>query len=386
MRLLLSVKRSRIGMAFCAAIATAAVLGACGGGVPGDAVAQVGSANITKAAFDHWLLVANNATQASTGTKAPPVPDPPNYTNCIAAERKIPAEAGASAAQLKTVCSQNYQSLVTEVMSFLIQAVWIQGEAVDRHVSVTAKQVNKGYEAERLVSTPPLKTAAELRAFLAASGETIADLEWRTRLSLLANAISLKVQKGAAKVTSAAIAAYYKKNIASLTTPQTRSVHLVETSTSASAAKVKSLLAGGASYATVAPKYSIDPTTKTTGGAETVRPGQLTTQISAAIFAAKPGVLTGPVTTAFGYYVFTVDSVTPARVPTLKQETATIRSTIASSQEAAASSKLQADFTVKWTARTTCATGFIVSSCKNAPKTSTSSSSGASTGATAATG
>jgi hypothetical protein len=40
-------------MAFCAAIATAVVLGACGGGVPGDAVAVVGSAPITKAAFNH---------------------------------------------------------------------------------------------------------------------------------------------------------------------------------------------------------------------------------------------------------------------------------------------------------------------------------------------
>jgi foldase protein PrsA len=141
-------------------------------------------------------------------------------------------------------------------------------------------------------------------------------------------------------------------------------------------------LASGQSYATLAPKYSIDPTTKNVGGKLIgVRPGELTAQVSAAIFAAKVDVLSGPVKTAFGWYVFTVDSSTPAKVPTLAAETKTIRSTIAATQEAKASAALESDFTKKWTQRTTCASGYIVTSCGNAPKTSSSST--ASTGATA---
>ena len=79
-------------------------------------------------------------------------------------------------------------------------------------------------------------------------------------------------------------------------------------------------------------------------------------------------------------YVFTVDASKPASVPSLKAATATIKSTIASQQQAAANAVLQNDFTKKWTSRTTCASGFIVTpSCGNAPKAS-------STGATGATG
>ena len=380
-RLLLSPKRLRIGLAFCAAIATAVVLGACGGGIPGDAVAQVGGASVTKAAVDHWLTVANDSTQASTGAAAPPLPVPPDFTACIAGERKQAANAADTTAALKTLCSQSYEALVNEVMNFLVQAIWLQGEAVDRGVTVTSAQVEKSYQHQRKASTPTLVTTAELNAFLAKSGETVKDLKWHTYLNLLANAISLKVQKQAGKVSSAAIAAYYKKNLATLTTPETRDLHLVETTTQATALKVKSLLAGGASYATVAKQYSIDPTTKSAGGVMLgVRTGELTTQLSAAVFAAKPKVLTGPVKTAFGFYVFTVDASKPASVPSLKAATATIKSTIASQQQAAANAVLQNDFTKKWTSRTTCASGFIVTpSCGNAPKAS-------STGATGATG
>jgi foldase protein PrsA len=311
------------------------------------------------------------------------VPVPPNYTACIAADRK--ASATETVAEAKTLCKESYQSLLTEVVNFLVQADWIEGEAVDRHVKVTTAQVEKSYTSQRAVSNPPLKTQKELNRFLAAAGETVADLKWRTRLSLLADAISLKVEKAAEKVSAAKIAAYYHSHLSTLGVPATRDVQLIETSSASSAAKVKALLASGQSYATLAPKYSIDPTSKKTGGKLVgVRAGELTTQVSDAIFAAKIGVLTGPVKTPFGYYVFTVDSATAPKVPTLKSSTASIRSTLASEQESKATASLEADFTKKWTARTTCASGYIVSpSCGNAPKTSTSSSTTPATGATA---
>ena len=61
-----------------------------------------------------------------------------------------------------------------------------------------------------------------------------------------------------------------------------------------------------------------------------MRPGELNTQLSAAIFAAKVGALNGPLKTAFGYYVFTVDSSTAAKVPTLAQATKQIKAAITS--------------------------------------------------------
>jgi foldase protein PrsA len=373
-------------MAFCAAIATAVVLGACGSGIPGNAVATVGSAPITKAALNHWIVVANDSSQGSSGTVAPPLPVPPNYTACMAAEKKVAANIADTPAQLKALCAQAYKSLVNEVMGYLINALWIEGEAADRGVKVTSAQVEKSFVSQRKASKPSLATTAALNSFLAKSGQTIADLKWRTYLNLLYNGLLLQVQKQAEKVTPAQISAYYHSHLSSLTTPETRNVHLIETQTAATAAKVKSLLAGGTSYATLAPKYSIDPTSKGTGGSLLgVRTGELNAQITAAIFAAKVNVLTGPLKTAFGYYVFTVNAITPAVTPTLSKATTEIKSAITSARETAAQTALTTAFTKTWPSRTTCATGYITASvCGNAPKTSSTSSTGATTGATSA--
>src|SRR5579871_6210555 len=135
----------RVGMAFCAAIATAVIVGACGSGVPGNSVAVVGGRSITKAALTHWLNVANDATQASTGQKAPPLPVPPNYTACVAAERGNGTATSQTTAALKQTCAQNYKQLLSTVLNYLIQAVWVQGEAHDRGVTVSQKAVDKSY-------------------------------------------------------------------------------------------------------------------------------------------------------------------------------------------------------------------------------------------------
>jgi foldase protein PrsA len=162
----------------------------------------------------------------------------------------------------------------------------------------------------------------------------------------------------------------------------------VETSSQATAAKVRSLLAGGSSYATVAPKYSIDPTTKAAGGKMLgVSPSELNAQLSAAVFAAKAGKLSGPVKTAFGYYVFTVDAITPSSLQSLKTATPTIKTLLAQQQVTKAEAALQTDFSKKWTARTNCRSGYVVApSCSNAPKTATGSTSTGAAGAATATG
>jgi foldase protein PrsA len=351
-------------MAFCAAIATAVVLGACGSDIPGNAVVQIGNASITTAALDHWLAVANDTNQASTGVAAPALPLPPDYTKCVAEQRKSAGSTATNTTTLKALCTQSYQALVNQILPFLIQTIWIQGEAADRGVKVTQAKLESSFRQARNASNPP--------------GETIADLKWYLYVKLLFAQVEVKVQKEASKVSSAQIAAYYKKNLPALTKPATRNLHLVETASQATAANVKSLLAGGSSYATVAPKYSIDPTTKTVGGRMVgVSPSELNAQLSAAVFAAKQGVLSGPVKTAFGYYVFTVDSITPSSVPSLAGETATIRSLITQQQVAKAENALQTGLTKKWSPRTSCRAGYVVSLCSNAPTTST-----AATGAT----
>jgi len=370
-------------MAFCAAIATAVTLGACGSGLPGNAVVQIGSATISMAAFDHWLTVANDGSQVTSGAKASPAPIPPDYTACIAAAEKAAGDTAASKAPAavaadKSTCESDFQStLLPEVLDYLILRMWIQGEAYDRGIHVTAKQVMASFESARKASSnPSLESAAALRKFEAASGETLGDLLWDTRADLLADKIELQIEHTADKVTEAQIVNYYKAHKSKYETPETRNIDLVLVSTAAEADKVKGLLQGGASYATVAKRYSIDTTSKAAGGAMVgVTTAELTPQLSTQVFAAKAGVLTGPVKTAFGYYVFTVNKINPSTTETFAQAKASIKTTIQQQQVTKAENALQPDLTKKWAPRTVCRSGYQVATyCSNAPKSSSTGS------------
>jgi foldase protein PrsA len=375
----------RTAVACCAAIVTAVAVGACGGGVPSDAVATVGSASVLQKQVAHWLTVANDASFVGTDTAPTPIPVPPAYTACIAAHGASTSSTPALVAAAKTACDTSYHTLLKTVIEFLVQAIWIQGEAVDRGVHVTNAAVVKNFDSERKAQFP---TTAKFNTFLAESGETVADLQWRIRLNLLQTAIVNKIKAQADKVTSAQIAAFYKAHRSEFSEPERRNLELVLVSSAATAAKVESLLAGGASYATVAKQYSIDPTTKDKGGVtDGVEPNEETPEFNVKIFKAPVGVLQSPVRTAFGYYVFTVTKSLPASVESLAAATTAIKSSISSTRLQAAEQSLETGFVAKWKKRTQCASADLDSTvCENAPTAATGASgtTAAATGATSA--
>jgi hypothetical protein len=149
-------------------------------GALGRVIVRIGDATISRAALNHWLAVANDTNQASSGVKAAPLPLPPDYTACIKAQQaaagntRASKSAGEVAAE-KATCETNYRTLVTEVLNYLIPRMWAQGEAASLNIHVTPAQIEKAYEQERKASRPPLTTRKELRDFLAASGEAAAD-------------------------------------------------------------------------------------------------------------------------------------------------------------------------------------------------------------------
>src|SRR5947208_14831736 len=96
-----------------AAIAAAAalVVAGCGDSVPSNGVAKVGDTVITKAEFDHWLNAAAHQQAAAAPGTPVVVPDPPNFTNCVAAKQKQPLPKGTPApraSDLKSQCQQEY--------------------------------------------------------------------------------------------------------------------------------------------------------------------------------------------------------------------------------------------------------------------------------------
>jgi foldase protein PrsA len=163
-------KRLRFIPALGAVLFAVVGLSACGGGIPGNAVVQVGGTPITKATFDHWMGVASASTSATTGATAakPVIPEPPNYTACVAhlaatAPKPAKGQSAPTTAALKTQCEQQYKSLQQEVLGFLISSSWVLGEASSLGVKMSDKEVKKEFEKIKNTQFPK---AAEFEKFL----------------------------------------------------------------------------------------------------------------------------------------------------------------------------------------------------------------------------
>ncbi|HEY4451374.1 MAG TPA: peptidyl-prolyl cis-trans isomerase [Solirubrobacteraceae bacterium] len=366
-------------------------LAACGGGgIPGNAVVDVGGTAITRPTFKHWITVA--AVSGSIGQLAvgkPAAPEPPEYTACIShldevAEHELSAKKIKSIpakATLKSQCAQQYESLKREVMGFLISSQWIIGEAASLGVKVSDAEVKKQFLKIRSQQFP---STAEFEKFLTTSGQTVSDLLLRVKLNMLSQKIQQKIAKSKVKVTQAQIQKYYNENQSRYSVPEKRSVEIVLTKTEAAANSAKKEIESGKSFASVAKSKSIDPTSKSKGGLlGEVTKGQEEQALDTAIFSAQKGTLGGPIKTSFGFYVFEVLGTKAGSQQSLSQVQAAIKQQLTATQQQTALSTFVKDFKKKWTAKTDCRAGFVVEDCKQykAPKTS---STGAATGTTPA--
>jgi len=366
-------------------------LSACGGGgIPGNAVVQVGGSSITTAAFKHWMTVATVSAAGSSGSamlaKDTAPPEPPNYTACIAFLKGIAVkerEPGGSAkgtpvpkpANLKKACISQYTTLSQEVLSFLISSDWVVEEANSLGVTLSDKEVKKEFEKVKNTQFPK---ASEFEKFLASSGQTVSDLLLRVKLNMLSQKIQQKVVKDKGKVTQAQIAKYYNENQSHFGAPEKRNVQIILTKTEAAAKSAKKEVESGKSFASVAKRVSTDPTSKANGGLLTeVVKGEEEKALDTAIFSASKNVLTGPVNTPFGYYILDVKSVTPGSQQTLAQAQSSIKAQLSSTQQQKALSKFVKEFKKKWLGKTDCRSGYVVADCKGykAPKTSSTSTS-----------
>jgi foldase protein PrsA len=361
------IKAARIALSLTAVAGVGATFAACGG-VPGNAVATVDGEAVDKTEFAHWMNVAAK----STGQPNAAVPDPEaGYAKCIAAKRKAtPAPAKGQPkvtdAQLKTQCTQEYEQLRNQVLQLLISFKWIQGEAETMGVKVTDAEVKKSFAEQKKQSFPKDE---DYKKFIKTSGQTEADILQRVKLDLLSNKIRDKVVKGKDTVTDKAIADFYNKNKARFAQPEKRDLRVVLTKGKGDADKAKAALDSGDSWTKVAKEYSIDDTSKASGGKLPAQAkGTLDKELDDAVFSAKKGELVGPVKTQYGYYVFSVTNVTDASQQTLAEAKETIKQTLQSQNQQTALDKFVKDFTARWKEKTECSEGYKTSDCKNGPK------------------
>jgi foldase protein PrsA len=364
--------------ALCAVLFAIFALAACGG-IPGNAVLQVDGTPITKTTFNHWMGVAAVSSAAGLGTSKPPIPEPPKFTACIehlkqTTPKPKKGQPETTQAQFKQQCEQQYKSLQQEVLGFLISSQWVLGEAGSLGVKVSDKEVKKRFEQIRNQQFPK---AAEFERFLQNSGQSVSDLLLRVKLNLLSSKIQQKVVKAKATPTKKQIEKYYNENPQRFSVPEKRDLELILTKTAAQANKAKQEVASGKSFASVAKRVSIDPTSKQNGGLlPGVVKGQEEKSLDAAVFAANVNTLQGPIKTAFGVYVFRVKSTTPGTKQTLKQSEASIKQQLTATGQQTALTDFVKKFKKKWKSKTDCRSGFVVMDCKQykEPKTPASPS------------
>jgi foldase protein PrsA len=364
----------RVIPALCAVLFALFAFASCGG-IPDNAVLQVDGTPITKSAFNHWMGVA--AVSSSGGlarTSKPVVPEPPQYTACVehlkaTTPKPIKGQPETTTAQFKAQCETQYKTLQGEVLGFLISSQWVLGEAGSLGVSVSDKEVKKRFEQIRNQQFPK---AAEFERFLANSGQSVSDLLLRVKLNLMSSKIQQKVVRSKSTVTKKQVEKFYNENPARFGVPERRDLEIILTKTEAQAAKAKAEVASGKSFASVAKRVSIDPTSKSNGGLlPGVVKGQEEKSLDSAVFAAKANVLEGPVKTPFGVYVFRVKAITAGSKQSLAQSEASIKQQLMATHQQAALTEFVKKFKEKWKAKTDCRSSFVVMDCKQykAPKT-----------------
>jgi parvulin-like peptidyl-prolyl isomerase len=365
---------SALGAVFVALVG----LAACGGssGIPSDAVVKVGDVPISQEAFKHWLRIAT-LSGASGEITNPAPPEPPNYTACIKRFNEIQkisrkGKKPLTEAELKTQCETQYKSYKQEVLGFLISSQWVLSEADRLGVKVSDSEVKKQFNK---IKSQQFPRQAEFQKFLQTSGQSVSDLLLRVRLNLLSQKIQQKITKKG-QVSNAQAEKYYNNNKSKYGASEKRSVRLLSTKTEAEAAKAKKEVQSGQSFTAVAKRVSTDPTAKVNGGVlNGVVKGQEEQTLDNAIFSAQKGVLSGPLKTPFGYYVYEVTSIAPGSQQSYAQAKQSIKTQLAATQGQEALTKFVKEFKARWKAKTDCRAAYQVADCKQAatPKTGTTS-------------
>lgn len=344
-------------LAIVAALALAGGLAACGGGGPvrnggspapvatqasavarplrapanpSAVVARVGPYPITGATIARFIAAQQSSWSASERLVAP------DFTACVAHLRSESAgrnEAPPAASQLRSECQTRYLGLVESSLERLIADEWVIGAArelglpIDEHVALPA------------------------------------------RVKLASAAIRRAVMGRIPTVTQAQIASDYAHHRFQYLASAQRDVEIVRAFTGSAAAKARAEIEAGKSFASVVARLTregVHPTAFTLEGlGMEVRPGEWgEPNLMEAIYAAKPGVLSEPVNTWYGWFVFRVTRVRFEHETPLADVQASIRRQLQDPPQERALAAFIKRWRATWRARTVCSPGDVVAECR----------------------
>jgi parvulin-like peptidyl-prolyl isomerase len=263
------MKIFRLALLLCALVAVG--LAGCGGDeeVPADAVAVVDGQQIARSDYEALLSQAKKS-----------------YKN---QKREFPA-AG----------SQEFQTLRNQAVQFLVQREQFEQEASDMDVDVTDKQIDARLEQiqKQYFGGDKKKYEKQLKEQGLSEKQVRNDI----RAQIISEKIFEQVTKDV-KVTDADITAYYAKNKAQYSQPESRDVRHILVKTKKQADELYAQLQGGADFAALAKKYSEDTGSKANGGKLTISQGQTVAPFDKVAFELEKNEISKPVKTEFGYHI-----------------------------------------------------------------------------------
>jgi PPIC-type PPIASE domain len=246
-----------------------------------------------------------------------------------------------------------------QAFDLLVGYAWIEAEAAERGITVSAEEVHRSFLKQRRQSFPRL---SDFRRFLRSTGQTVADIKERVWLDLLANAIRDHVLAPvAASITDAVVDDYIAEH-GHIRRPERRDIRLIQTNDRDDAIAARRALRSGRTWNSVAGEFSIDPETSDRGGRRRgVLKGALPLALDRAVFRAPRRRLGGPVRTHTGFWLFWVSRIAPTRFLPEATSRRIIRTRLVAEAQQAALDRFVADMTARWTSRTTCAEEFRAS-------------------------
>lgn len=173
-------------------------------------------------------------------------------------------------------------------------------EAARKGVHVTDADVKRAVDGVRA----QFGSDAQFQQALAQYGMSIPDLEKSERMQLMIHAILAPT----VKVTDDDLKAYFTKNETRYDQPEQVKAQHILVDSEAQAKDIKRQLDGGADFAALAKKYSLDTSNKDQGGELGWFPrGQMDPAFETAAFALKAGQISDPVQSSFGWHIIRLE-------------------------------------------------------------------------------
>lgn len=267
------------------------------------------------------------------------------------------------------VGTDKYESMKEKALGELIDIAWIEGQSEEMGITATPKQIATELQTIKEQNFP---NKGDFEKFVRESKLTKAEVTQRVRLQVLTTQIQQQFSENAPAVSDKEVEDYYEEAKATqYTTPASRDIRIITNADKAKVEAAKKALESDnspASWKKVAQKYSEDPTTKAKGGLQEGLSEELLASagpLKALVFDSPVRKVVGVVKAQGKFTVVEVVKVNAEKVEPLEKAKTAISSQLAQQKQQAEFETWVGNYQSRWTARTFCADGFVISRCAN---------------------